>query len=278
MAAAEAWRKMLKNNRLPFISAAALSLLLSPAAWAQVLDSPYAYDNPALQQDAFVRNMNAIAIEGLMQRHMIEDSVGAQGRRPAAAGARRPSTLFKGSQRFVLADLMVKGSNAPAREKAEAVRIIEQMVIMYADTAAKDGFPANDLAYAFQYYVVQNYHAYHNVFENPVVIPYTNTIDVSKTPHYVSGFGEKALFNQFKAALSQNPAVARLSDLQKQQYTELLAVMTNINFSAYGEGLKRKDRRVIERARQTAKQNLERLFGAPADAIIINDSGLSFNR
>lgn len=269
---------MLKNKRLQFISAAVFSLLLPLAAGAQVLDSPYAYDNPALQQDAFVRNMNAIAIEGLMQRRMIEDGVGAKNRRPAAANAKRPSTLFKGSHRFVLADLLVNGSNAPAPQKEEAVKIIERMVIMYADTAAKDGFPANDLAYAFQYYAVQNYHAYHNVFENPVVIPHTNTIDVSKTPHYISSFGEKALFNQFKAALSQNPAVAKLSDLQKQQYTELLAVMTNINFSAYGEGLKRKDARVIERARQTAKQNLERLFGTPADAIVIDDSGLSFRR
>lgn len=271
-------KKTKKTSTLVFVLVFAFSLSLP--ARAQVLDSPYIYSNPALQQDAFVRNMNAIAIEGLMQRHMIEQSVGGGKRRQSSgAGAtNRASTLFRGSTRFVIADLLVKQSGASAEQKAEAVKIIEQMVILYADTATKDGFPANDLAYAFQYYVVQNYHAYHNVFENPVVIPYTNTIDVSKTPNYISSFGEKALFNQFKAVLTQNPAVTKLSDLQKQQYTELLAVVTNINFTAYGEGLKRKDRKIIEQTRAAAKQNLERLFGVSADKIVINDAGLSFKK
>jgi hypothetical protein len=251
---------------------------LSLAARAQVLDSPYIYSNPALQQDAFVRNMNAIAIEGLMQRHMIEQSVGGKRTQSSNTSTNRSSTLFRGSKQFVIADLMVKQSSASAQQKADAVKIIEQMVIIYADTATKDGFPANDLAYAFEYYVVQNYHVYHNVFENPTVIPYTNTIDVSKTPNYISSFGEKALFNQFKTVLTQNPSVTKLSDLQKQQYTELLAVVTNINFTAYSEGLKRKDRRIIEQTRATAKQNLERLFGVSADKIVINDAGLSFKK
>lgn len=267
---------MLNHKRLILTSAIVFTLPFLSFAHAQVLDSPYGYSNPVLQQDAFVRNMNAIAIEGLMQRHMIEDSVGVKKRRQGAASANFASTLFKGSKRFVVADLLVNQSRASAQEKAEAVRIIEEMVIIYAETAAKDGFPANDLAYAFQYYVVQNYHVYHNVFENPVVIPWTNTIDVSKTPHYISSFGEKALFHQFKDVLSPNPAVAKLSDLQKQQYTEMLAVVTNINFVAYSEGVKRKDRRIIDQSRQTAKQNLEQLFGISADKIIINDKGLSF--
>lgn len=266
---------MLNAKRVMFTLAIVFSLPFLPNAHAQVLDSPYGYSNPVLQQDAFVRNMNAIAIEGLMQRHMIEDSVGGK-KRQGSTRANFSSTKFQGSKRFVVVDLLVKQSRASAEEKAEAVRIIEQMVIIYADTATKDGFPANDLAYAFQYYVVQNYHVYHNVFENPVVIPWTNTIDVSKTPNYISSFGEKALFNQFKDVLSPNPAVAKLTDLQKQQYTELLAVITNINFVAYSEGVKRRDRRIIDQTRQTAKQNLEKLFGIPADKIIINDKGLSF--
>jgi hypothetical protein len=264
-------------------AAAAVIFAFSLSIRAQVLDSPYLYSNPVLQQDAFVRNMNAIAVEGLMQRHIIEQSVGGGGRsgnkrQSATTNTNRASTLFKGSKEFVIADLLVKQSGATAQQKTEALKIIERMVIIYADTATKDGFPANDLAYAFQYYVVQNYHVYHNVFENPVVIPYTNTIDVSKTPNYISSFGEKALFNQFKAVLTQNPAVTKLSDLQKQQYTELLAVVTNINFTAYSEGLKRKDRKIIEQARAAAKQNLERLFGVAADKIAITDAGLSFKK
>ena len=111
-----------------------------------------------------------------------------------------------------------------------------------------------------------------------MVIPRTNVIDVSKTSNCVSGVGEKALFSQFKAALSQNPAVAKLSDLQKQQYTELLAVITNMTFSAYGEGLKRGDRSLTERARQGVRQNLERLFGAAAGMITINDEGHYFKK
>lgn len=270
-------KNMSERKKLKFIFAVAFALFLSLPARAQVLDSPYVYSNPALQKDAFVRNMNAIAIEGLMQRHMIEQSVGAK-RNQSGGTTNRSSTLYRGSKEFVLVDLLVKPSQATAQQKADAVKIIEQMVIIYADTATKDGFPANDLAYAFEYFVVQNYHAYHNVFENPVVIPYTNTIDVSKTPNYVSSFGEKALFNQFKAVLSQNPAVTKLSDLQKQQYTELLAVVTNINFTAYSEGLKRKDRKIIEQTRAVAKRNLEQLFGVPADKIVITDAGLSFKK
>jgi hypothetical protein len=271
-------KNMFRQPRLKLIFALVFSFSFVLAAEGQVLDSPYIYSNPALQQDAFVRNINAIAIEGLMQRHMIEQSVGAKNRQSSGATTNAASTKFKASTRFVVADMLVKDSQATAQEKADAVKIIERMVIIYADTATKDGFPANDLAYAFEYFVVQNYHAYHNVFENPVVIPYTNTIDVSKTPNYVSSFGEKALFNQFKAVLSQNPAVTKLSDLRKQQYTEMLAVVTNLNFTAYGEGLKRKDRKIINQARAAAKQNLEQLFGVSADKIVINDAGLSFKK
>jgi hypothetical protein len=271
-------RKMSTAIRLSSIAAALICFAFSPPTRAQVLDSPSAYSNPVLQQDAFVRNLNAIAIEGLMQRHMIEDSVGAKRRHAPAVSAGHASTLYRGSKQFTLVDLLVKHSNASEAQKAEAVKIIERMVIMYADTAAKDGFPANDLAYAFQYYAVQNYHAYHNVFENPAIIPHTNTIDVSRTPNYISSFGEKALFNQLKAVLSRNPAVSKLSDLQKQQYTELLAVVTNITFSAYTEGLKRTDRSLAERARREAGEHLERLFGVPAERITINDAGLSFKK
>lgn len=262
---------------LPLAAAALFALLLTPPARSQVLDSPYRYDNPALQQDAFVRNMNAIAIEGLMQRHMIEESVGGRRRQPAAAGGASP-TKFRGSREFLLADLLARQTNASPAQKAEAAKVIERMVVIYADTAVKDGFPANDLAYAFQYYVVQNYHVYHNVFEDPSVIPWTNTIDVSKTPNYVSSFGEKALFEQFKRLLSSNPAIAKLSDARKQQYTELLAVITNLNFVAYSDGLKRKDVEVVGQARLVSKQHLERLFGVPADKIVIGDEGISFRK
>ncbi|HEY0048417.1 MAG TPA: hypothetical protein VGB68_03970, partial [Pyrinomonadaceae bacterium] len=100
-------KKTQKTSTLVFVLVFAFSLSLS--ARAQVLDSPYIYSNPALQQDAFVRNMNAIAIEGLMQRHMIEQSVGGK-RAQSPAGANRSSTLFRGSKQFVIADLLVKQS------------------------------------------------------------------------------------------------------------------------------------------------------------------------
>ena len=269
---------MSEHKRLGFVFALVFSFFPALSVQAQVLDSPSMYSNPVLQQDAFVRNMNAIAINSLMQGHMIENSVRAGKRQQSSPAKNLAPTQFKSSPRFVVADMLVKESKASAQQKAEALEIIERMVTLYADTARKDGFPANDLAYAFEYYVVQNYHVYHNVFENPVVIPHTNVIDVGKTPNYINSLGEKALFNQFRAVLTQNPAVTKLSDLQKQQYAELLAVVTNINFTAYGEGLKRKDRKIIGQARAAAKQNLERLFGVSADKIIVGDAGLSFRK
>ena len=100
---------MSERKKLTIIFAIVFTISLSLSARAQVLDSPYVYSNPALQQDAFVRNMNAIAIEGLMQRHMIEQSVGGKRGQSSNAGTtNRSSTLFRGSTRFVIADLLVK--------------------------------------------------------------------------------------------------------------------------------------------------------------------------
>jgi hypothetical protein len=72
-------------------------------------------------------------------------------------------TTFRAAPNNSLPRLMA-GKSANARETEQ---ILDSFINLYRQTAQKDGFPANDLAYAFEYFVVNNYQLYHDLIDLP---------------------------------------------------------------------------------------------------------------
>ena len=65
-----------------------------------------------------------------------------------------------------------------------------------------------------------------------------------------------------------------MTDTQKQELTELLAIVFGVNYNDYMNGVNRQDDRLTDQARQVAKSNLEKLTGAPIDRISVTAHGL----
>lgn len=194
----------------------------------------------------------------------------------------RDYTVFKETANSSLAKTLAGKSGA--QNSREAGQMLDSFIGLYKQTAAKDGFPANDLAYAFEYFVVNNYQIYHNLVDVPLdKDPRARaardgfdriTIMNEKKLLQVSIPQEQTIYQQFKAILSENPEIQKMTDAQKQEATELLATLVGVNFTAYMNGINNEDERITNEARQMAKDGLEKLLGASIDRIKINAYGL----
>jgi hypothetical protein len=65
-----------------------------------------------------------------------------------------------------------------------------------------------------------------------------------------------------------------MTDAQKQEATELLAIMVGINFAGYLKGVGDGDEKLAEQSRQMAREGLEKLLGASVGQIKITSGGL----
>lgn len=190
-------------------------------------------------------------------------------------------TLFKASPANILPKQLAGKSSGNQRETEQ---LLEAFVNLYKQTAQKDGFPPNDLAYAFQYFVVNNYQIYHNLVEMPAekdpqlkrakdslerfqILEERKLLQISMSQ-------ERTVYNQFREVLAANADVQKMTDAQKQEASELLAIMFGVNYAGYAKGVNDGDDQMVEQARALAKQGLEKLLGVPVSRITINEGGL----
>jgi hypothetical protein len=209
----------------------------------------------------------------------------ANGAKSAAPKVEVNHTAFKENPNNSLAKL-VAPKLANDRERLEVGKMFDYAVNMYKDTAKKDGFPANDLAYAFEYFVVNNYNIYYDLVE----VPYEKdprakrgkdgfdriAIMGEKKVLMIKPYQESAVYEQFKVVLAANPNVQKMTDAQKQQAAEVCAVMLGANFAVYMQGINAEDEKTLAQARQSAKQGLEKLFGVSVEKIKIGNEGVEF--
>ena len=165
---------------------------------------------------------------------------------------------------------------------AQAARLAEEAIALYKKTAANDGFHANDLAYAFEYFVVNNYQIYNYL------------LDVHADPE-IAGIGdplarlqaikvreqmkvtipqERIVYEQFRRMLSENAEIKKMTDRQKQEVAELLAVATGAAYMQVSQGSVSRSADQMEKGRQAARSNLERLLGSTAENVRITNNGL----
>jgi hypothetical protein len=163
-------------------------------------------------------------------------------------------------------------------------KIVDDLLDLYRRTAANDGFPANDLAYALEYFVVNNYQVYHHLLDihaDPTIaaiddpLARLQAIKV-KEQMKVTLPQERAVYDQFKRVLSETSDVRKMTDRQKQELTELLAVVTGVAYLQFSQGSKNGSGEQMEKGRQLARTSLEKLVGASADRMKITNNGLEF--
>ncbi len=256
----------------------ALATLVAESAGAQILSNPTQWYIDTQMYSTRVFN-------DVVANSTIAGRLGARAKTPAphATAAAEP-TRFRESAGVSLPRTLARKTGGSAEQQEQARRLLDSYVALYKQTAQKDGFPSNDLAYAFEYFVVNNYHIYHDL----MTVPY------EKDPRAKRGRGgfdririmnekkllqvtmpqERAIYEQFRASLGANPKVVRMTDAQKQEAAEQMAIMFGVNYAAYMRAIDAGDDQVIAQAHQMAKQGLEKLLGMPIAQIRVTSAGL----
>jgi hypothetical protein len=222
---------------------------------------------------------------GMIANSMLRKVAKAKGAQPVRNTPHATGyTLFNQNPKSTLPKLLAQKSGVSAQEQQQTERILESFISLYKQTARKDGFPSNDLAYAFEYFVVNNYHIYHDLMD----VPYEKDPRVKRAS---DSFGriqainekkmlrvtlsqERAIYDQFKTVLATNPEIQRMSDAEKQEGAELFVILFGVVYSSYMTGINHQDEKLTEQARQTARDGLEKLLGVSVSRIKISDKGL----
>jgi hypothetical protein len=257
-----------------------LSTVACVSARAQIMTNPVQdYINKTTLLNNILSNRRATDMSQKAQTKGASTDRRAAG---APAATAPETTRFNPAGAYLLPRLLAEKTGAAGRGEAE--QFFNSLLNLYARTAQKDGFPANDLAYAFEYFVVNSYMIYHDLHDvdydkDPRVERGRDAFDRltiinEKKLLKVTPLQERAIYSQIKTLLTGTPAVQRMTDREKQELTELLAIMFGVNYAAYMKGVNSEDEGLMGQSRQAAKAHLEKLLGMTVERIKIGDEGL----
>ena len=178
-------------------------------------------------------------------------------KRGAKAPVKKAPAALRASQFAFTASILPKmlAAKAEPGKRAGMERFFESHLDLYRQTARKDGFPSNDLAYALEYFVVNNYHLYLGLIGS------SNGISMPQ---------ERAIYLQFQQVLASNPGIKQMTGRQKQEVTESLAIMFGLAYQAQQSG----NAEWAAQSRQVAKAGLEKLLGVSMEKIRVTDRGI----
>lgn len=185
--------------------------------------------------------------------------------------------------RIAPARMASRHAETPDAQRAAQTRY-DAHLDLYERTARNDGYPSNDLAYAYQYFVVNAYQVYHDLVNVPLDRdPYLRrardgferiTLAARKRQAQVSAAQERAIYGQFRRELGASAEVQRMSDAEKQEATEMLAISFGVTFEGYMRAIDSGDDRLREEARRAARTGLEKMLGRPVEKIRVGYNGL----
>lgn len=266
---------------------AAVTMLIA-GAWLAAPAAAQGMQSPA--QWYINQNLYSTRVfNGVIANSMLDASrgtkTGAAGAPGAASGdAGRDVTRFApAATRLAPARFAKRSATTPeARRAAQAE--YDAHVDLYEKTAGNDGFPADDLAYAYEYFVVNSYQVHHNLVSLPLERdPYLrNAIDGfdrialagRKRAEQVTPQQERAIYEQFRAQLGASAEVQRMTDAEKQEAAEMLAITFGVTYAAYLRGVDSGDAALIDEARRAAQTGLEKMLGRPMEKIRVSARGL----
>jgi len=227
-----------------------------------------------LEQQLLRDNMNAASNSNGKKRRASSSNSRAATTAPVkiATGV----TAFNAAGGRILPDQLSKAQGKTASEISQAKQTFDMFLNTYEKTALKDGFPANDLAYGFEFFIVNNYVVYKDLQLSDPADKALMSRNSKQAGYSLVESAEKIIYQQIKDVLSKNPEIIKLTNRQKQEFTEMLAIVTMANYYTYAAAGKNNDAEAFAQTQNTAKQALEKLFGGSADKIKITANGLEF--
>jgi len=202
-------------------------------------------------------------------------------KRPTKNVAKGPSSFVE-KQPILPQKFIESLENKTEEEQKVILSRLDSYLTTYKETAFKDGFPTNDLAYAFNYYLVNNYAVYVNYFDaNKHQKRVMEDGNLESDAAYKERINlnitipiEQKIYNQYKAYFNTDATVKKMTDVQKQLFVELLIAITNFTFENYSTALSYNNTVLLQEASNTAKGSLETFFGVSIDKIKITEDGL----
>ncbi len=277
------------KRSLCFLLSVFVGIVLVANADSQIL--PYNPYQIATQTNTMVTQhiQRTMLSNQIFNNVMANEALKSGKRRTGRSYSKKANRLSLGvtgfnKQKRVLPSSLVTNFNGSKEQKTQIYSYYNRLLDIYEQTAAKDGFPSNDLAYGFEYFIVNNYIIYHNLNDKRADKAKIDRDDplgslqksYVREVQKVTPLEELKIYNQFRSLLQSNPNTKKLTNAQKQQFTELLAILTSGNALVYANGVNNQNDQFITKAQEMARKSLEQLTGKSADNIVINDNGLSF--
>lgn len=196
-------------------------------------------------------------------------------------------TFFNPRQENYLPKPMAQAIRASAERQNEAERFYNALVAMYEKTAEIHDYPANDVAFAYLYFISSSYEIYHDLTnlpadKDPRLKGAKNAAERAallkqKAALRVTAAQDKAIYLQMKARLSGKPSFRKMIDADKQKLTETLAIRFGLLYDAYMRAVQNEDANAIKEAHEMAKEGLEDALGIPIEQVKITDKGVTIN-
>jgi hypothetical protein len=167
------------------------------------------------------------------------------------------ATTFRSASATIVPQQMAAEIAENASDRREMQAFFTQCLQNYEANMRRQRQPVKDVARALSYLIGVSYNVYHG----------GNVL--------TAGQGA-ALRAEVRDALGSDADFQRMSDREKQQIYESLAVMAE--YVAFGADVaaQKGNRELAEMAREMAKDNLEKLLGTSVNNIRVSDNGLEF--
>jgi len=197
--------------------------------------------------------------------------------RSAVARSKAKSvTDFTSTGEWILPDRLSRTLGKTPAEVSEVKRQLNLFLHAYEKVATDDNSSPDDLSYGLSFFIVNNYVVMRDAKE---VSPALKFRADESTIHQKAAFSDathKIIHKQVKDSLTANPTIAKLTDRQKQELTEMMVIITVTNYYMYETAGKNDDAEGFAQAQNEAKQSLEKILGVSADKIKITANGLEF--
>lgn len=175
----------------------------------------------------------------------------------ATAAAAMGSTVFRPVAAMLIPkQLATEAAQAPA-DRRDMEAFFAQCLNNYETNMRQQGQPVKDVARAVSYFIGVSY----NIYQGGNALTATQGA---------------ALRAEIREALAQDEGFLRLSNREKQQMYETMAVTAEYIAISSDVAAQQGNTQLAELARDMAKDNLESLLGVPAAQIRITDNGLEY--
>lgn len=251
-----------------FIFLIAISVVSFLTVQAQITPNVY-------KSMEYRREMMKIIGRGLVNRQMTKGATKSGNKSALKAVIASGTTAFKFDSKYFAPDLILTDFKGTAAEKTTASRNIAADIDFYKSVALKDGFPANDLAYGFNFFIIHNLIIYNGVKCTALELGIRGREDSCSifTAHNYTLDDERAIYNQFRKILD-TPETAKLTDAEKQTMTEFMALKTTDLFNRWSNASQAPMTIENYNIKMEAAKNLEDLLQIPAAKISISKEGV----